>query len=86
MSKSCLLVCSADLKQIKGETENIDNQLKSHQDNLVGPQADREIASKILPDVVLMDQRKKEVRKLKDDIKDLEDKLPSVGQLRWLHL
>jgi hypothetical protein len=69
----------ADLDRIEKEIENVENQMKSHQNDSEGPKADKDVATKILPDIIKMDQLKEDVRKVKCEVESLEDKIPSVG-------
>ena len=58
---------------------SVETELKSHQESLIGPQTDLEMASKVLPDTALIDQGRKEIQTLKAEIENQEAKLPSIG-------
>lgn len=79
--ENILVFLRSDLDNIEKEIQNVESQLESHQNDLIGPQTDREVASKILPDIILLDQRYQEIQVLKCDVENLKSKLPSTGKL-----
>ena len=65
-----------ELKQTEEKLGALRREVENLEFGLALPQADKDRAERIQPDIVLLDQHHKELKKLEQEIERLEAKLP----------
>jgi hypothetical protein len=65
------------LEQTEKKLSDLRSEVDSLESGLLEPQADKEMAERVQPDVVLLDQHHMELQKLQCEIERLEAKLPA---------
>lgn len=76
------ILCSrTELEETEKKLSKLRIDVDDLETTLMGPQTDKEIAEKVQPDVVLLDQHHMELQNLQRDIERLEAKLPAGSKL-----
>jgi chromosome segregation ATPase len=79
-----MLHSRTELEETEKKLSDLRIDIESLESTLMEPQADKAMAEKVQPDVVLLDQHHIELQKLQRDIERLETKLPAGSMWNML--
>lgn len=74
------------MEETEKKLSNLKIDVGNLESKLMEPQADKEMAEKVQPDVVLLDQHYSEIQNLQREIERLEAKLPAGSEWNVSHL